>query len=125
MSQVMKAFTGVFMILYLMVTSTGVLAAFYQVQYAQNMYAVMMDEIENSNYARPVLASCFETAEAAGYCLEMSLYSEEGVVTDITSDSDLPANTSQICMAEVVLNYSVKVAFFDINVEKQLCGYAR
>ena len=45
MSQVMKAFMGVFMVLFLMATSTGVIGAYYQVLHAQNTHAVMIDEL--------------------------------------------------------------------------------
>lgn len=125
MSQVMKAFTGVFMVLFLMITSTGVLGAFYQILHAQNIHAVMIDELENSNYAKPVMEACFQTAEVEGYHLQLSLYSEMDEIKTCTDASDLPEDTKQVSMAEVILEYSVEVAFFGIVNEQQLFGYAR
>lgn len=125
MSQVMKAFTGVFMVLFLMTTSTGVLGAFYQILHAQNTHAVMIDELENSDYAKSVMEACFETAEKEGYHLQLSLYSETDEIRTCTTASDLPENTKQVSMAEVILQYSVEVAFFEIEREQQLFGYAR
>lgn len=125
MSQVMKAFTGVFMVLFLMITSTGVLGAFYQILHAQNTHAVMIDELENSDYTKSVMEACFETAEREGFHLQLSLYSDAEEIKKCTSKEELPQNTDSVSMAEVVLNYSVEIAFFDVNVEQQLFGYAR
>lgn len=125
MSQVMKAFTGVFMVLFLMTTSTGVLGAFYQILHAQNTHALMIDELENSDYAKPVMEACFKTAEEENYHLQLSLYSETEEIKTCTAATDLPEDTKQVSMVEVVMNYSIKVAFFEVDVEQQLFGYAR
>lgn len=125
MSQVMKAFMGVFMVMFLMTTSTGVLGAFYQILHAQNTHAVMIDELENSDYARSVMEACFETAESEEYRLQMSLYSEEGGALTCTSISELPERTDDISMVEVILFYDMEIAFFEIAEEQQLFGYAR
>ena len=125
MSQVMKAFMGVFMVLFLMVTSTGVLGAFYQILHAQNTHAVMLDELENSDFARPVIEACFENAEQEAYRLQMSLYSSTEDIRICTSREDLPTDTSDITMVEVILFYDIEIAFFEIAKEQQLFGYAR
>ena len=125
MSQVMKAFMGVFMVLFLMTTSTGVLGAFYQILYAQNTHAVMVDELENSDFARSVMVSCFKTAEKENYRLQMSLYSSTKDTRICTSRMDIPINTDDITMVEVVLFYDIEIAFFEIAKEQQLFGYAR
>lgn len=125
MSQVMKAFMGVFMVLFLMATSTGVIDAFYQMLHAQNTHAVMIDELENSDYARNVMEACFEIAEREDYRLQLSLYSdtEEGKIC--TDSTDIPETTANITMVEVVLFYDIEIVFFDIVTEQQLFGYAR
>ena len=61
MSQVIKTFLGVFLILFLTVTAAGVLGAFYQMLHAQNLHAKMIDELENSDYAPLVMEACFES----------------------------------------------------------------
>jgi hypothetical protein len=125
MSQVMKAFMGVFMVLFLMTTSTGVLGAFYQILYAQNSHAVMVDELENSDFAKSVMEACFETAEREEYRLQMSLYSSSKDTCICTSKEELPAETEDITMVEVLLFYDIEIAFFEIAKEQQLFGYAR
>lgn len=125
MSQVMKAFTGVFMVLFLMVTSAGVIGAFGQILHAQNTHACMIDELENSDYARHVLESCFKTAAEENYQLQLSLYSDTEEMVTCMDVSGLPEDTDFVSMAEVVLDYSIEIAFFEIDVKQQLFGYAR
>lgn len=125
MSQVMKAFMGVFMVMFLMTTSTGVLGAFYQILHAQNTHAVMIDELENSDYAKAVMLECFKTAEQEEYDLQLSLYSDSEEIKTCTSSADLPESTKEVSMVEVVLQYSIEVAFFEVVTEQQLFGYAR
>ena len=125
MSQIMKAFMGVFMVLLLMTTSAGVLGAFYQILHAQNTHAVMLDELENSDFAKPIMEACFETAEVESYRLQLSLYSTSKEITTCTNVAELPDNTEDVMMVEVVLFYDIEIAFFEIAKEQQLFGYAR
>lgn len=125
MSQVMKAFMGVFMVLLLMMTSAGVLGAFYQILHAQNTHAVMLDELENSDFAKGVLEACFETAEMEEYRLQMNLYSTSDEIKTCMCVEELPQETADVRMVEVVLFYDIELAFFDIAEEQQLFGYAR
>ena len=125
MSQVMKAFMGVFMVLLLITTSAGVLGSFYQILHAQNTHAVMLDELENSNFAKAIMVACFETAEAEEYRLQMNLYSSSREIQSCTSVTDIPEDTREITMVEVILFYDIEIAFFEIAEEQQLFGYAR
>lgn len=125
MSQVMKAFMGVFMVMFMMITSMGVLGAFYQILHAQNLHAAMIDELENSDYARSIMVACFETAEAEDYNLQLSLYSDVGEIKTCTSIMDLPEDTVDVSMVEVVLQYPIELAFFEVAEKQQLYGYAR
>ena len=125
MSQIMKAFTGVFMVLLLMTTSAGVLGAFYQILHAQNTHAIMLDELENSAFAKPVMEGCFDTARRESYRLQMTLYLSTGEIEICTSSSELPKDTAHVTMVEVVLFYDIEIAFFEIATEQQLFGYAR
>lgn len=125
MSQVIKAFMGVFMVMFLMITATGVLGAFYQILHAQNTHSAMIDEIENSDFARSVMVSCFDTAKKEDYALQLSLYSDAGEIRTCTSVSELPEDTSTVTMVEVILQYSIEVAFFEVATEQQMFGYAR
>lgn len=121
----MKAFMGLIMVLILMTTSAGVLGAFYQILHAQDTHAVMLDELENSNFARTIMQSCFETAEREEYRLQFSLYSDSEDIKICTSIEELPSQTENIYMVEVVLFYDIEIAFLEIAKEQQLFGYAR
>lgn len=125
MSQVMKAFMGVFMVLLLVTTSAGVLGAFYQILHAQNTHAVMLDELENSDFAKVIMEACFETAELEEYRLQMNLFSESEEIQTCMSIEELPNNTEDVTMVEVILFYDIELAFFEIATEQQLFGYAR
>lgn len=125
MSQIMKAFTGIFMVLLLMITSAGVLGAFYQILHAQNTHAIMLDELENSAFSKSVIEACFDTAEAEKYRLQMNLFSVSEGIAICSGKEELPENTEDVTMIEVVLFYDIEIAFFEIAKEQQLFGYAR
>ncbi len=125
MSQIMKAFTGVFVMMFMMITGTGILGAFFQTLHAQNLHAILIDEMENSDYARVVLEESFLVVEEAGYELELTLYTEyDGIVT-CKNAGELPATTAQVSMAEVILKYPFQIGFFELDVQQELFGYAR
>lgn len=125
MSQIMKAFTGVFIVLYMMVASIGLLGAFFEVLYAQNLHAAIVDELENSNYAKPIITDCFKQTQEAGYELELTLYTYHDSFFRVKNIEEIPSNITDIRMARVVLNYPFRIVFFDIDMEQSLYGYAR
>lgn len=125
MSQIMKAFMGIFMILFMMVTATGVVGIFFQVSHAQNWYAVVVDELENSDYAPAVIRECFDVSEELGYKLELILYPEKDPYVSIGGTDAVPENTDKITMARVSIEYPLEIAFFGIYMEQELRGYAR
>lgn len=125
MSQVIKVFTGVFMVMFLITTSAGVLGAFAQMIRAQNTHAAMIDELENSNYAKAVIEACFDTAQEENYHLQLTFYSADTVIATCVSKDELPEQLEEIHLVEVILQYPVELAFFKLNVEQELFGYAR
>lgn len=125
MSQIMKSFMGVYMVLLLMTTSAGVLGAFYQILHAQNTHAIMLDELENSDFAKVIMEACFETAEKESYRLQMSLHSEAEEIRICMNEDELPETTENVKMVELILFYDIEIAFLDIAKEQQLFGYAR
>ena len=125
MSQVIKTFMGVFLVLFLVAASTGVLGAFYQIIHAQNTHAHMIDEIENSDYAMGVLENCFLIAEEEDYRLQISLYSDTQNTRVCLNSDSLPTQIDAVNMAEVILFYDVEIPFFDVKIEQQMFGYAR
>lgn len=125
MSQIIKAFTSLFLVLYMMVSALGVIGVCFQVLHAQNFHSAVMDELENSDYARPVLTECFETAEKVGYELEITLYPEHDPYVQIHNASDVARVTGEISMARVRLRYPIQLWFFEIDSSQELYGYAR
>ena len=65
MSQIIKAFLGVFLTLFMAVTAMGILAAYMEVMNAQDMQARIVDEIENSDFNTGVVRQCFLQSEEA------------------------------------------------------------
>ena len=52
MSQIMKAFFGIFLIMFMTVTSSGILSGFMTVVEAQNLHAQIINELEDSDFNR-------------------------------------------------------------------------
>lgn len=125
MSQIIKAFTALFLVLYMMVSTLGLIGVCFQVLHAQNFYSAVVDELENSDYAQSVLIECFETAEKAGYELEITLYPAHDPYVQMHNVSDVARVTGAVSMARVRLKYPVQLWFFEIDSSQELYGYAR
>lgn len=125
MSQIMKAFMGIFLFMLLVVTATGMLGAFLEVSHAQNLHASMIDEIENSHYAKPVLEECFTVAKKSSYSLQIDLYMRNGGMVSCTRSNQLPKSMEDVIFAKVVLSYPFRILFFDIELWQEIFGYAR
>lgn len=125
MSQIMKAFTGLFVMMYMMVAATGMLGVFFQTIHAQNLHATIIDELENSDYAKAVLEESFSVVQEAGYEMEITLYTDYDGWIKCANANEIPTETAQISMAKVVLRYPFQVAFFELNETQELFGYAR
>lgn len=107
MSQIMKTFLGVFLIMFMVVTSSGVLSGFMTVVEAQNLHA----------------QTCFENASKAGDTLELKLYTTDNSIRTVTDASQI-ASSDEIEKARVELKFTYAVAFFGIKQEHVLSGYA-
>lgn len=125
MSQIVKAFTGLIMMMFLMLTAIGVLGLFTDTISAHNLHSAMIDELENSHYAKAVLEDCFSSAETNAYQLEIILYSTESGRIVCKSKSQIPQSTEGVYMAEVVLAYGLESPFFYLNQQQEIAGYAR
>ncbi len=125
MSQIMKAFLGVFFLLFLTATSGGILSAFMVVMDAQDMHARMIDETENSNFYPEVLKECFAQAERSGYELSMTLYRENQALVRCTGEETVPEQTEDVDSAKLELTFPFTVPFLGIRTEHTLCAYAR
>lgn len=125
MSQIIKAFTGILLILSLMMTGIGVLKVFMEVSNAQKKHAAIINELENSAYAENVLKGCFTETQACGYQLEISLYSESLGTVKCTNAAEVPADTTTISMAKVLLKYPLQIGILDLDIEQEISGYTR
>lgn len=125
MSQIVKAFLGVFLTLFMAVVAMGVLTTYMEVMNAQDMQARIVDELENSNFNSSVMGVCFEQCASAGYELAVTIYGEEGAVAAIHAKSEVPAVIEAVSMAKVKLRFPMKSAFLGIDQSRTFVGYAR
>ena len=125
MSQIIKAYLGIFLILFLTFTSAGILSAFLTVADAQDLHASMVSELENSDFYPGVLKNCFEMAEDCGYQLEVTLYREDYTLAECTAGALVPADTFGVTSARIKLTFPLRIAFFGVTQEHTFCAYAR
>lgn len=125
MSQILKSFLGLFLILTMVVTSAGILSSYLSVLTAQNTHAAMIDELENSCFYPEVIRECFAQAEDMGYKLSMTLYGEDGSSYSLNAASELPDDIADINMARVELEFGYFFSNINLQSRSTLCGYAR
>ena len=125
MSQIIKAFTGVYMVLLLMLIGTGILGASLQVLRAQNLHGRIVDELENSDYARPVLLEAFAMARNQGMDLQVTLYLEDGASWPCEKAEDVPEHIGDVDVAEVLLRYEILLPLIQEQTGCYVAGYAR
>lgn len=130
MSQIMKAYTGVLMVLFMMVSAIGVLTAFLQVLEAQNFHSVAITEMEESGYAAVVLEEIFVAAQNKGYGITLGIYDTSGNYRKCRNISAIRSFAtrgwlSDIYMAEITLTYPVQILFFEIDSDQTLIGVGR
>lgn len=92
MKEIFEAFLGIFFIMLEMVTGMSVIAASITAKNADANLSAYVAEIEESNFAKSVVAAVFEDAYNRGYDITMVFYteSETGVMsTQSMSMSDL------------------------------------
>lgn len=125
MSQIMKAFTGIFVVLFMFLCSAGILSLFTQKVYAQNLHAAMVNELENSDYARSVLSDCFSSAKKHGYDLKVTLYGRDHKVIECTDLEQIPLYYSTPETVKVCLSYPLEVSFLGIRITQEEVAYGR
>ena len=123
MSQIMKSFLGVFLILFMTVSSVGILSGFLSVIAAQNEHAQIIDELEDSDFCPEVKRDCFRNVSANNQSLVLTLYLSDNTVQTVSNDSEVPYDT-QVNRAFVELKFNYSVDFFGICEEHVLSGYA-
>lgn len=125
MNQIIKSFLAIFMSMFLVVLTLGILSSFLNVLAAQNLHALFISELENSNFDKGVIEDCFARANDSGMDLEISLYGTDNLEVLIDNQSKIPDNTQYVSLAKVDLFYENRVDFFGIMDRHVLSGYAR
>jgi hypothetical protein len=121
----MKANLGIFLILFLVFSSAGILSGFLTVVSAQDMHADIVNELENSSFYPGVLAECFQKAKSNGYELSVTLYQEDYTLATCTNVSTIPSDTSHVEFARVELTFPLQMGFFGVGQTHTFRGYAR
>ncbi|MCH5333490.1 MAG: hypothetical protein J1D89_05990 [Agathobacter sp.] len=125
MSQIIKTFMCVFLILFMTAATIGILTAYLQVLGAQDLQAQIVDEIENSDYAPAVVRECFANAEKAGCELTVTYYYEGGGTVCCTDSAFVATDVSSVTMARVELSFPLEIRLFGFSKRHSFTGYAK
>ncbi|MBQ1993232.1 MAG: hypothetical protein II243_02080 [Lachnospiraceae bacterium] len=121
----MKSFMGVFIMLFMSVTSIGILSGFLSVLSAQDLHSCIISELEDSDFYEEIIKESFNKAQQAGDDLTLTLYYADNTTQEITSENISEISNYDIEMAKVNLKFNIKMGVFAINDEHILSGYAR
>ena len=124
MSQVIKAFTGIFFLMLLTLLGSGIVSAQLDSAYARDYKEAVVAEIENSGFCESVMNACLTQAREDGYELTMTIYQsgEEPIVVESKVDGDIMAENVE--MVEILLNYDYSIPFLNYMSRHTLRGYA-
>lgn len=125
MSQIMKCFTGIFIILFMTVSSIGILSAFLTVISAQNLHASIINELENSDFYEEVVRESFAKAEETKNVLVLTFYYSDNTSIEVTSEELDKYKPENVEMAKVDLRFNLNSGLFSLSDEHILSGYAR
>lgn len=125
MSQIMKCFTGIFIILFMTVSSIGILSAFLTVISAQNLHASIINELENSDFYEEVVRESFAKAEETKNVLVLTFYYSDNTSIEVTSEELDKYKAENVEMAKVDLRFNLNSGLFSLSDEHILSGYAR
>lgn len=125
MSQIIKAFMGTFLILFMAATCLGLFSTFLTVLGAQDMHAAFVNEIEESGFYPDVIADCFDRAKNSGYALTVTLLQKGGRTTTIKEKGQIPSDAQSFDQAKVELDFSLQVPILGIENEHSLMAYAQ
>ena len=125
MSQIMKAFTGIFMVLFMTVVAMGLLGAFLQVSRARSFHAMVIDELENSDYNKGVLQECLHVANENNYDMTITLYETEGGYAVCKSADHIPEDIGSFDLARVDMEFCIIIPFLGVENSQNISGYGR
>lgn len=123
MSQIVKAFSGIFFLLLLLFLGIGIVSAQMDVEKAKDYKSDIVMEIENSNYSVSVLNACIEQAKANGYDIAITVYQENGVANTYAEAN--VTNTKGAYLAEILLTYHYGIGILNTSTEHSIRGFSR
>lgn len=123
MSQIIKAFMGIFFLMMLLLLGVGILSAQMDVADALDYKSDMIAEIENSNYSPKVLNACIRQAMDNGYSVEIKTYTPEKSTVTYTRPN--VTDTTDVVMAEVIITYPYRIGILESVTNHQVRGFAR
>lgn len=123
MSQIVKAFSGIFFLLLLLFLGIGIVSAQMDVEKAKDYKSDIVMEIENSNYSVSVLNACIEQAKANGYDIAITVYQENGVANTYAEANVM--NTEGAYLAEILLTYHYGIGILNTSTEHSIRGFSR
>lgn len=107
MNQIIKAFTGIFFLMMLMLLGCGIVSAQMSSVYARAYKSAVVTELEDSGCSQLVIESCITQAQKDGYGLQIKVLERDGKR-----------------MAEVTLEYDYRIPFLNYTSKYKLRGYA-
>lgn len=122
MSVFQKSFIGIFFILLSVFVSISIISANMDADHAKAFKENVVTQIEDSDFNARVINACITEAENS-VCLSVTVYREDG--TKETYTDATAADTSDACMAEIILNYTYKIAFLNVETDHEARGFAR
>lgn len=125
MSQIIKTYMGLFILLSISFAAAGILSAFLTVADAQDIHQNMVNELENSDFYPEVIKECFSLAQNRGYSLEITLYQSDYTSICCKNADEIPVDTEEVVYAKVELQFPLQLAFYEYEERKSLCAYAR
>lgn len=125
MSQIMKAYLGIILILCITFSSLSIFQAFLMVIDAQDMQQNIVNELENSDFYRPVMEESFEMAARRDYNLVLTLYQSDYTSIECRAIEDVPMSTDEVLYAGVALEFPITIPFWNVSQQKKLFAYAR
>lgn len=123
MSVFQKSFIGIFFILLSVFVSISIISANMDADHAKAFKENVVTQIEDSDFNARVINACITEAEKQQYALSVTVYREDG--TKETYTDATAADTSDACMAEIILNYTYKIAFLNVETDHEARGFAR
>lgn len=123
MSVFQKSFIGIFFILLSVFVSISIISADMDADHAKAFKENVVTQIEDSDFNAQVINACITEAAKQQYAMTVTVYREDG--TKATYTDATAADTSDVCMAEIILKYKYRIAFLNIKTDHEARGFAR